>query len=132
MDLSKIVNVPGKSGIFKLVSQSKTPIVESLIDGKRFPIFDTSRVSVLSDISIYTESEDKPLAEVFRKMFEKNEGKEFDIDEKKLRTMFLEVLPEYDTERVYDSNIKKVFQWYNILVNKGLVDMELAEYENRD
>jgi hypothetical protein len=129
MDLSKIVNLPGKPGIFKLISQSKTPIVESLLDGKRFPVFDTSRVSALSDISIYTESEDKPLAEVFRLMFEKNEGKKFDIDDKVLRAKFAEVMPDYDTERVYDSNIKKVFQWYNILADKGLVDMELAEYE---
>ena len=129
MDLSKIVHIPGKSGIFKLLSQGKTPIVEALIDKKRFQLFDTNRVSPLSDISIYTEKEDKPLADIFRLIFEKNEGKKIEINEKNLRSDFTAILPDYDSERVYDSNIKKVFQWYNLLVDNGLVDMELAEYE---
>jgi hypothetical protein len=129
MDLSKIVHIPGKSGIFKLLSQGKTPIVEGLADKKRFPLFDTNRVSPLSDISVYTEKEDKPLADILRLMFEKNEGKKVEINDKNLRADFIAILPDYDTERVYESNIKRVFQWYNLLVDSGLVDMEKAEYE---
>ncbi|MDR0763898.1 MAG: DUF5606 domain-containing protein [Bacteroidales bacterium] len=129
MDLSKIVHIPGRSGIFKLVSQSKTPVVEALTDKKRFPLFDTNRVSPLSDISIYTESEDKPLADILRLLFTKYDGKKIDINNKNLRTDFAAVVPDYDADRVYESNIKKVFQWYNLLVDVGFVDMELAEYE---
>jgi hypothetical protein len=129
MDLSKIVHVPGKPGVFKLLSQGKTPIVEALTDKKRFPLFETNRVSPLSDISIYTEKGDKTLSDIFRLMFEKNEGRKVEINDKNLRADFTAILPDYDADRVYDSNIKKVFQWYNLLVDNGLVDMELAEYE---
>ncbi|MDR2556101.1 MAG: DUF5606 domain-containing protein [Bacteroidales bacterium] len=129
MDLSKIVHIPGKSGVFKLVSQGKTPIVEALTDKKRFPLFDTNRVSPLSDISIYTEKEERPLAEIFRLIFTKYDGKKIDINDKNLRADFAAVIPDYDADRVYESNIKKVFQWYNLLVDAGLIDMDLAEYE---
>jgi hypothetical protein len=129
MDLSKIVHIPGKAGIFKLVSQGKTPIVEALADSKRSPVFDTNRISPLSDISIYTEKEDRPLADIFRLLFTKHDGKKIDINDKNLRADFTAVVPDYDADRVYDSNIKKVFQWYNLLIDAGLIDMELAEYE---
>ncbi|MDR1975096.1 MAG: DUF5606 domain-containing protein [Bacteroidales bacterium] len=129
MDLSKIIHVPGKAGIFKLITQGKTPIVEALLDKKRFPLFDANHVSPLSEISVYTNTEDKLLSDIFRLMFEKKEGKKIEINDKNLKADFAEIVPDYDKQRVYDSNIKKIFQWYNILIENSLIDMDLAEYE---
>lgn len=121
MEFSKIIAVSGKPGLFEILSQTKSGvIVKSLIDGKRFPINATSNVSLLENIAIYTYSEEVPLAKVFKNIADKENGKEA-ISHKssndELNAYFTEVLPDYDAERVYTSNIKKVIQWYNILVN---------------
>lgn len=133
MDLSLIFNVPGKPGLYKLISQGKnSAIMESLIDKKRAPIFGLDKMSSLAEIAIYTEAEEVPLAEVFRAIHRKENGgacpghKE---DAKKVRDYFAAVLPAYDRERVYESNIRKVLQWYNLLQKEGLVDQELSERE---
>lgn len=124
MEFNKIISVAGKPGLFHAISQTKTGfIVESLVDKKRFPIPSTNNVSLLENIAIYTYEEEVPLLTVFKNMYEKTEGKET-ISHKesgqKLTAYFSEILPEYDEERVYTSNIKKVIQWYNLLVKSGL------------
>tara|TARA_B110000879_G_scaffold168623_1_gene218291 strand:+ start:157 stop:579 length:423 start_codon:yes stop_codon:yes gene_type:complete len=124
MEFNKIISVAGKPGLFHAISQTKSGfIVESLMDKKRFPIPSTNNVSLLENIAIYTYEEEVPLLTVFKSMYEKTEGKEA-ISHKesgqKLTAYFSEVLPGYDEERVYTSNIKKVIQWYNLLVSSGL------------
>ena len=130
MEFNKIISVAGKPGLFHAISQTKTGfIVESLVDKKRFPIPSTNNVSLLENIAIYTYEEEVPLLTVFKTIYEKNEGKET-ISHKdsgqKLTAYFSEILPEYDEERVYTSNIKKVIQWYNLLVKSGL-DFSIIE-----
>ena len=130
MEFNKIISVAGKPGLFHAISQTKTGfIVESLVDKKRFPIPSTNNVSLLENIAIYTYEEEVPLLTVFKTIYEKNEGKET-ISHKesgqKLTAYFSEILPEYDEVRVYTSNIKKVIQWYNLLVKSGL-DFSIIE-----
>lgn len=121
MSLEKIIAVTGKPGLYEIIAQSKGGIiVESLIDKKRFPINAMHNVSVLDNIAIYTYEDEKPLKLILKTIFEKEEGKEcisHKESNKVLTTYFLEILPNYDEERVYASNIKKVLQWYNLLVN---------------
>ncbi len=120
MDLSKILTIAGKSGLYKVVSQtSNGVIVESLSDGKKMPVFASHRSSSLEDISLFTLSEDKPLKEVLWEIYKKEDGKPA-IDPKsdpdKLKSYFEEVLPDYDKDRVYTSDKKKVLTWYHILL----------------
>jgi len=120
MEFNKIIAVTGKPGLFEVVSQTKTGIiVESLQDKKRTPILSTHNVSLLENIAIFTYDEEVPLLTVFQSIYEKAEGKET-ISHKesgaKLTSFFSEILPEYDQERVYTSNIKKIIQWYNALI----------------
>ncbi|WP_439130507.1 DUF5606 family protein [Polaribacter sp.] len=123
MEFSKIISVSGKPGLFQVVSQSKNAIiVESLVDQKRLAVNSTQNVSLLENIAIYTYEEDVPLLEVFKAISEKTEGaKAISHKEsgKKLASFFAEVLPNYDDERVYTSNIKKVIQWFNLLIETG-------------
>jgi hypothetical protein len=124
MEFNKIIAVTGKPGLFQVVSQSKAAIiVSSLTDDKRVAISATQNVSLLENIAIYTYEEDIPLLKVLKAMFEKTEGKEAISHKesgKKLAAFFAEVLPDYDAERVYTSNIKKVIQWFNLLVKAGM------------
>lgn len=133
MNLTGIIAISGRPGLYKVVAQGKNNIiVESLDDNKRFPAYSTDRISALDDISIYTYDEDKPLKEIYVSIFEKQKGgaaishKE---DAAKLSASLLEVLPNYDQERVYPSDIKKLFQWYNILHKAGLLKLEEEEKE---
>jgi hypothetical protein len=132
MDLSKIVTIAGRPGLFLVKSQSVGKIiVESLIDGKCSPAFARERMSSLEEISIYSVDEDKPLKEVFRGIHDKM-GDKVDFDVKKatnevLRAKFLEVMPDHDQDAVYPSDMKKVFQWYQILMDKGLLDFTEEE-----
>jgi hypothetical protein len=131
--LEKILAVSGKPGIFQLIAGGKsTIIVESLIDGKRMPVHPTQKVSSLSDISMFTLEEDVPLQEVLLRIKEVYNGEavtDQGNDSKSLRATMKKVLPTYDSERVYDSDIKKLFQWYNLLQAKGLLDFEVASAE---
>ncbi len=126
MDLSKILSVTGKSGLFKLISHNKSSfIVESLTDGKRLPVFPNDGVATLDNISIFTEDDDTPLQNVFLSIFKKENGAVSNVnlsDSKALKAYFEEILPNYDRERVYVSNMKKVVLWYNQLIEKGLID----------
>lgn len=124
MEFSKIIAVTGKPGLFQVVSQTKTGlIVDSLVDKKRFPITSTQNVSLLENIAIYTYEEEVPLLNIFKTIYEKQEGKEAISHKESGNTLtkyFSEVLPDYDDERVYTSNIKKVIQWYNLMVKAGI------------
>lgn len=127
MDLSKVVSIAGKPGLFLIKSQAiGRIIVESLIDGKCVPAFANDRMSSLEEISIFSVDEDKPLKEVFKGIHDKM-GDKVDFDVKKasndvLRAKFLEVMPDYDQDAVYPSDMKKVFLWYQMLMDKGLLD----------
>jgi len=134
MEFNKIIAVTGKPGLFEVVSQTKTGIiVESLTDKKRIPILSTHNVSLLENIAIFTYDEEVPLLTVFKTIFEKEAGKET-ISHKesgaKLSSFFSEILPEYDQERVYTSNIKKIIQWYNALIVVGF-DFSTAELSSK-
>lgn len=125
MDLTKIIAISGKPGLFKLISQAKGGfIVEDLDKGKKTSISAQNNVSLLENVAIYGVSEEYPLKEVFKRIYNKENGAAA-ISHKEsgasLRKYIEEVLPEYDESRVYDSDLKKLFQWYNILQAKGLV-----------
>lgn len=133
MDLSKIIAISGKPGLYSVVSQIKNGvIVESVEDGKRFPAYSTNQISALKDISIYTSDEELPLADVFAKI-KAIEGEKIEIDSKagneEFRSFFTKVLPEHDAERVYISDIKKVVKWYNLLSEKNLLIDEAPQTE---
>ena len=136
MDLSKILVISGKPDIYRLVSQTKNgAIVESLADKRRMPVFKTDRISSLSEISIFTTEEEKPLLEVMQNIFRHENGADIALDikhvpSKELFDYFAAVLPNYDTERVYASDVKKVLLWYNLLNKAGLVDLEAPDAEN--
>ena len=133
MDLSKIMSISGKNGLFKLVSQGKNNfIVESLEDGKRVPAFSHDGIATLDNISIFTEDEDVSLTSVFQSIFKKENGNPVPSninDNTSLKKYFQEILPNYDKERVYVSNIKKVISWYNILIKHNLIDIEEPQAE---
>jgi hypothetical protein len=126
MDLSKILSIAGKNGLFKVVSQGKNAvIVESLNDGKRFPAFGQEKMSSLEEISVFTTGDDLALKEVFKAFHEKLEGKpaiDHKSDNNTLKKFFLEMVPEFDQDRVYVSDIKKIVNWYNTLLEKELLD----------
>lgn len=131
MNLTGIISISGKPGLFKVVAQGKNNIiVESLIDGKKSPAYSTDRISALEDISIYTYEEDVPLKDVYSEIYKKENGKKT-ISHKeslnKLTAYLLEVLPNYDEDRVYPSDIKKLFQWYNLLHDTGALEPEETE-----
>ncbi len=127
MGLEKILSVAGKPGLYKLITQTRSGFVaESLLDGKRITVSLRSSVSVLSEIAIYTLEEEVPLREVFLKIQEKENGGRTSVGHKeekiKLEEYFFEVLPNYDEDRVYISDIKKIIQWYNILTENKITD----------
>lgn len=132
MDLSKIVSIAGKPGLYQIKSQAiGRIIVESLVDGKCTPAFAHDRMSSLEEISIFSTDEDRPLKEVF-KMINEKMGEKVNFDFKKasndqLRAKFLEVMPDYDQEAVYPSDMKKVFAWYQMLMDKNLLDFTEEE-----
>ena len=136
MNLTGIISISGKPGLYKVVSQTKNGIiVESLIDGKKMPVTATQKVSALSDIHIYTYAEDMPLEEVMDKIFDYTGGKEaINPKEKpeKLREFMQACLPDYDEDRVYNSDLKKLFQWYNLLLSAGILKKEEEESENAE
>lgn len=127
MDLSNILSITGKGGLFKLISRTQNNfIVESLEDQHRFPAFSHDGVATLDNIAIFTEDGEVSLQSVFQAIYKKYDGQKVEMpkDNNAFKTFFEEVLPEYDHERVYVSNIKKVILWYNILVDHQLVDLE--------
>ncbi|THD65763.1 hypothetical protein E7Z59_14345 [Robertkochia marina] len=127
MGLDKILAISGKPGLYQLKAQTRSGFVaESLIDGKKISVGLRNNVSLLSEIAIYTLTEEVPLREVFNKISEKEEGGKTSVSHKegkdKLEEYFFSVLPDYDEDRVYPSDIKKVVQWYNLLHENGITD----------
>ena len=136
MNLEKILSISGKPGLYALKVQTRSGfIAESLLDGKKITVGLKVNVSLLSEISIYTYNEEKPLTEVMRTIaIKENEGPAISHkeDNAKLVAYFTEILPEYDSERVYPSDIKKVLNWYNLLQSKGLVSKEEPIIDNAE
>jgi len=131
MDLSKILSISGKPGLYKMISQTKNAvIVESLIDQKRFPAFGHEKISSLEEISLFTTGEDLPLKKVLKKIHDQLQEKE-SLDPKSapalLQKFFLEIVPDYDQERVYASDIRKILTWYNLLQKHQLLDFTEEE-----
>lgn len=134
MNLTGIIAISGRPGLYKVIAQGKNNIiVESLIDNKRFPAYASDRISALDDISIYTYDEDAPLRELLSAIYKKEGGKECPSHKESLTVLqsyLLEILPNYDQERVYPSDVKKMFQWYNLLHKSGnLIVVETKEEE---
>lgn len=129
--LKTILSVSGKPGLYQLISSGKNMvIVESLVDGKKIPIHARDKVVSLGDISIYTETDDAPLKDILINIKQKEDGKKASITTgakpEELKKYFLEILPDFDRDRVYPTDIKKIIGWYNILVNAN-IDFEKEE-----
>jgi len=136
MSLEKVISISGKPGLYKLITQTRGGFVaESLMDNKRISVSIQNNVSVLSEIAIYTLTEEVPLRKVFEKIKEKENGQPASVKPKdskdKLEEYFFEVLPDYDEDRVYASDIKKVIQWYNLLQKHNMLD-DLGTDESDD
>ena len=130
--LETILSISGKPGLYKIVSQGKNMIiVESLLNGKRGPAYAHEKIISLSDIAIFTEDGDKPLVEVLESIKTRENGQKASIDPKSdaetLRKYLAEVLPNFDRERVYVADIKKLVSWYNILVVNGITEFKPEE-----
>lgn len=133
MNLTGIIAISGRPGLYKVIAQGKNSIiVESLMDNKRFPAYASDRISALDDISIYTYDEDAPLRELLTAIYKKEDGKECPSHKESLTVLqnyLLEILPNYDQERVYPSDVKKMFQWYNLLHKSGNLKIEEVKAE---
>lgn len=133
--LKTILSISGKPGLFKLVSQGKNMlIVESLVDKRRIPAYAKDKIISLGDIAIYTQEEEIPLHEVLTNIKEKeNSGKlpfqPSALKPEELRAYMEEILPEYDRDRVYNNDIKKLLNWYNLLIENGITDFAPDEKE---
>jgi hypothetical protein len=141
MGLDEILAISGKPGLFKIVTRTRTgAVVESLLDKKRITVGPHSNVSVLSEIAIYTLHEEVPLPKVLKKIKDKESGGQTSVSHKDgkdaLEEYFFEVLPDYDEDRVYASDIKKVVQWYNLLQKhdflENLVEVDSAEVDDTE
>ena len=131
IDLTGIIAISGQPGLYKVVAQSKNGIiVEGLADKKRTSISSTAKVSSLEDISMFTTGEDKPVSEIMKAIFDKEKGGaavDAKADDKTIIAYFASVLPDYDKERVYTSNMRKLFTWYNGLQSTGNLKEKEAE-----
>ena len=136
MELKEILAISGQPGLYKFVAQStRGVIVESLVDGKRMNAASNSKVSAPTEISIFTEGEDIPLAEVFTKIYEHTNGQpaiSHKEEPARLKAFFAEVLPDYDRDRVHVSDMKKVFSWFNTLLGAGFTEFKLPSEESAE
>jgi hypothetical protein len=132
MQLSGIIAISGRPGLFKVIAQSKNSvIVESMIDKKRFPAYATERISTLDDISVFTYDEDVKLTDIFAKMLElyPTEAPSHKADIKELEAALAQFLPNWDQDRVYPSDVRKLFQWFNLLMHAGAFAVAATEEE---
>lgn len=123
--LREIISITGKPGLFKMIGHgNRRIIVEDIASGKRFPALERDKIISLADIAMYTQGEDKPLGEILDMVYAHEGGKAIDIKalvaDGKLRSTFGEILPDWDEDRVHDSDIKKLFSWYNLLIGSGM------------
>jgi hypothetical protein len=134
--LKGILSISGQPGLFKLVAETKNSIiVESLITGKRMPAYSTSKISSLSDISIFTQTGEILLTDLFRKIIESGKTISSKASSNEIKAFFAEVLPDYDQDRVYVSDMKKVLQWYQLLSEQNLLvetEDEKAEVKSEE
>lgn len=135
--LRQILSITGKPGLYKILTQStKTLLVEDITSGKRLPVGARDRVVSLGDIAMYTESEDKPLGEILDLVYAKEEGKPIDVKalvkSNSLHDKFAEILPDFDRDRVYPTDIKKLFSWYNLLIAAGFTRFAEEEKEETE
>ncbi|MGZ4090117.1 MAG: DUF5606 family protein [Bacteroidia bacterium] len=123
IDLTGIISISGQPGLYKIVAQSKNGIiVEGLSDKKRVNVYSSTKVSTLGDISMFTTGDDKPIEEIMTSIFKKEKGGaavDNKADDKTVEKYFAEILPDYDKDRVYVSNMRKLFSWYNALQSTG-------------
>lgn len=130
MSLDKVLSISGKPGIYALKTQTRSGFVaESLLDGKKITVGIRHNVSILSEIAIYTLSAEKPLREVFQKIKEKEDGGptiSHKVTRDELEEYFFNLIPDYDEDRVYPSDIKKVVHWYNILQKNDMLDFSAS------
>ena len=136
MDLKDILSISGHPGLYKFITQGRNGmIVESMETKKRMFAYDSYKVSSLEDIALYAEEKEVPLVDVFKKIYEKENGGETinhkDPDDK-LKAYFNEVLPDYDRSRVYTSDIKKILSWYNILHKLKMLDFKEEEKKDKE
>lgn len=127
--LREIISITGKPGLYKILSRGNgTLIVEQLGSGNRLPVHARDRVVSLGDIAMYTESGDTPLDKILDMVYAANEGKQIDVKQlaadKKLKESFAAVVTDFDRDRVHDSDIKKLYTWYNILIDNGFTKFE--------
>jgi hypothetical protein len=136
MDLSKILSISGKPGLYETLAQTKNGlVVASLTDGKKFTAFSHEKISSMEEISIYTTDEDRPLKEILKAIFEKQNGEKalsHKSSATELKAFFKEMVPDYDEENVYVSDIKKVVNWYNTLVEHEILNFEEDENAKED
>lgn len=137
--LEKILAISGKPGLYKLVSRGNNSLIVETLDAqkKRLPVFGTDKVISLADIAMYTDEEEVPLRRVFKNILEKEGGKKTSLDYKKaskdeLAAFMAEALPNYDRDRVYPADMKKLAQWYNILMENEITDFEEPKTENTE
>ena len=134
--IRKIVSIAGKPGLYKLVSQGRNMlIVEALATGRRTPAYAHDKVISLADVAIYTTEEDMPLGQVLEKVKEATNGQPVDVKsytDADLRNYFATILPNFDQDRVYTTDIRKLFSWYNILIASGITEFVPAEDENAE
>ena len=133
--LREIISITGKPGLYRMIGHgNRRIIVEDLASGRRFPALERDKIISLGDIAMYTRGEDKPLGEILDLVYANREGKEIDIkaltEDGKLRQLFGEILPDFDEDRVHDSDIKKLFTWYNLLVASGMTKFTEEEKSN--
>tara|TARA_B100000902_G_scaffold376843_1_gene408446 strand:+ start:59 stop:496 length:438 start_codon:yes stop_codon:yes gene_type:complete len=136
MNLDKLINITGKKGIYKVISKGKNiVVVESLLDKKRIPLHSSSQANMLEEIGIYTYTDTIPLTDVFKKISKKESYKKtisHKSNKDELLNYFRKILPEYDEEKVYISDIKKILQWYNILLEHGIIKEEVKDAFNKE
>ena len=134
--LRKMLTISGKPGLYRLLSNGRSMLIVETLDAthKRLPVYATDKVVSLGDIAMYTDSEEVPLWQVMENVKARTEGKPLDIDYKQasndeLAAFFAEVLPNYDRDRVYMTHVRKLIQWYNILINEGITEFKPSDEE---
>ena len=136
MSLEKVLSISGKPGLYKMTKQTRSGfLAESLLDQKKISVSSRHNVSLLTEIAIYTLTQEVPLREIFEKIATKEDGKQtisHKVPKVELEEFFFGVLPDYDEDRVYPSDIKKVVQWYNLLVKNGFTDFSKPVQEGED
>lgn len=132
--LKEIISITGKPGLFKMIGHgNRRIIVEDVMTGRRFPALERDKILSLGDIAMYTQGDDKPLGEILDAVYATQEGKEIDVKAVEaagqLRDLFRTILPDFDEDRVHESDIRKLFSWYNILLKSGMTKFTEDEEE---